>query len=195
MFENLKKLADKLEGETKSELLAEIEKFEEKELIANPKSLDEVYKSEEYADLKKLLNAREGQLRTKWESENKKEPEIADPDSKGNNLENEFKAELEKLKNEFLSLKGESEKQKFTNYAKEQLKDLPEKTLNLIHVTENSTQEEIDNQISAAKEVYAEAQKKIDNRPKVGQGVEVTDSEFDEVLSQIKEESNLPTKS
>ncbi len=189
MLEELKKLVDKLTGDEKSKVQAEIKRLEGLGLISRPKDLDTLLADKEFADFKSQSDKREGELRTKWDDDQeKKEDELKaanKPETKTEMSETE-KLLTEQLKAIRESIAGLTSSKKVSDlkvYTEEKAKTLPKEFQGLINVTEHSTQEAIDKQIDQITTAHTEMIKTIDQSPTRGKITGPTDVEFNDRLS------------
>lgn len=203
MIKTLKELANKLpEGQEKSELLAKIEELEKANLISKPKSLEELLKSEEFADLKSQYDAALGSYRTKWEKEFEEKMKKQDPQKEPKNAEEQlfqkfneltetFSKKFDDLTNTVTSLQTEKKVEELKGYLASKLKGLPEEFSGLISVAPDMTTADIDKKIELLTTAKEKLLKDIDTSPYTGKpkSAEGNLNEWKEALP-IKEKKN-----
>jgi len=200
MFEELLKLVNSLPDDKKSEFIKAIGQLQSQGLTVLPKNLDDLLKDEKFADLAKQVTSKidseVGKNRTKWEKEvsDKKEPENKE-EGKETKMSPEFEAmlkEFKEIKDGMLSLQNQSKVKNLNAYLDEKTKGYPEQMKALIDISENTTQEQIDQKIEALNKVFEISLNKDDQTPILGQEGKITDVEFDKTLKEFGD--SIPTQ-
>lgn len=182
MFKIFKELVDKITDEKqKSDFLTELKRIEESNLITKPENLDTFLNDEKFTDLKSQYDKNISGLRTKWDSD-LKELKLKDNIEKSEGAESNATEKLlkemmagmnekfEQMNNDISGLRGEKTVDSLKNYAKEKLKDIPEGFHNFIHISESTTQPDIDKEIELLITARENDLKGINGQPNVGQG-------------------------
>lgn len=199
MFTKLQELVNKLPKEQQSEFLAEMGNLVQKGLIEKPKSLEELFKNEEFADLKKQQDALLGSYRTKWEKEELEKLKTPTPPDPNKKEPDEFQSKMfkmfEDLNKEITGLKTTKQIENLKNYSLEKTKDLPKEFQTIIqtNIRDGMTESEVDKQVELFKAAQANMMKKIDETPTMGGIKPQTDAEFDSFLTDKSKELE-PTK-
>lgn len=204
MFKIMAELVNKITDEKqKSEFLAELKKLEESDLITMPKTLDELFNNDKFSDLKVQYTKNVGGLRNKWDEEQKEKGLKEDVEKLDGKEQNEelkkllklmtgMNAKFEKMDADILGLRGEKKIDSLKGYADEKLKDIPKEFHNFIHISENTTEADIDKNVNLLITARENDLKKVNGQPIIGvEETSGTDADVDDFLKTKKEELGI----